>query len=258
MSRTHTVAFSELTRVLPWSLRALGYPLGTADRASHVIATAAALDPTTLDEVAGLGPRPAGGFNASRGAGSGLAVDAEGVSLLEVGPAVMDHFAAHADDGAEAHCRIVGASDAGLLPAILLIGADYGLASLALLRRDGHTAWQAAEPDGTTVVLHRASRPGTSDQPRSQNPAIESWLRTSDPAPGEILLLVTSGNLGLQRDDSVETVDARLVLQAHARGIPVSENTLQAIYELETRTWMPSSERSRGQAGFTVPKEQAK
>ncbi|WP_416355836.1 hypothetical protein ACLNGM_17115 [Aureimonas phyllosphaerae] len=258
MTRTHTVAFSELTRVLPWSLRALGYPLGTADRGSHVIATAAALDPTTLDDVAQLGHRPAEGFRLTREAAGGLVIEADGVSLLEIGPVVMDHFAAYAEDAGTLHCRIVGADDIGLLPAILLIGADYGLGSLALVRKDGEMAWSGAEPEDGSVVLHGASGQGAPDRPRSQNPTIETWLRKANPAPGEILLLVTSGNLGLDRSGSIETVDARVVLQAHAKGIPVSANTLQAFYDLETRTWMPSSERSRGQAGFTVPKEQAK
>ncbi|OWU72768.1 hypothetical protein [Phaeobacter sp. 22II1-1F12B] len=242
-----TVAVGELTRVLPWSLRALGYPFGTADRASHLIALAAALDPFVLDRVAVTSPRPETGMAYEQGP-EGLVYQAAGCSLLEVGPAVMDYLAAHADGAGFATARVVGAGDMELLSAVLVTGANYGLTVIAL--SPGGSGWIAATPkDGQAVIYSGGNRDHIVAQVRDRIPDDVSKLAAES---SDLVFLAFSGSPDIAFNSSGVQA-AQALAAAHANGVPVSPETLKALYDLETITWAPSSERSRAQAGF-VPK----
>jgi hypothetical protein len=53
--------------------------------------------------------------------------------------------------------------------------------------------------------------------------------------------------------DGVETMDLpRRVADALIHGVPIDADDLKYLYELELRTWAPTSERSRSQAGYGV------
>src|SRR5690606_4848010 len=135
MSGTLTVAHSELTRVLPWSLRALGYAFGTADRGAHLVAAGAAMEPAALDDARQAGRRAAHRCRLQDLPGL-MALDAKDISLLEAGPVAMDALAARVDGGAWQRCRIVGATEAFLLPSVLVGAMDYDLCSIGIATGD--------------------------------------------------------------------------------------------------------------------------
>ncbi|MCE7029477.1 hypothetical protein [Jiella avicenniae] len=253
MTNAFTVAYSELTRVLPWSLRALGYPFPIADRGSHLTATAAAISPKILDEIAGMQHRPASGPLHEIAADGTLAIDAQGVSLLEVGPPAIDYLAAHAGDAPLGVARIAGASEASLIAAILLTGAEYGLSSIALLPSAKACAWYVASRGDDKMRLSAGT--GTTTLLAALLDDIRQSPVLAEAAARQDALTIVARATPFQIDaDAAETIDpAKAISTAHARGIPVSAQTLKAIYDLEVLTWMPSSERSRAQAGFTQP-----
>lgn len=244
---TLTVAVGELTRVLPWSLRALGYPFGTADRAAHVVARAAALDPSVLDRIAQAGTRPEGGARPHRGP-EGLCVEARGCSLFETGPAVVDHLAAHSAGAPVVSAQVTGAADPELLPAIVLIGADYGLTAVAVEPQASGGGWclAAPMPEGTRLFRGRG---GGALLAGLRNDDLAAAIEAAGDAPG-LVLFATERPVGLSFAEP-GTDAASALARANARGIPVSRPTLQALYALEMITWAPTSERSRAQAGFT-------
>ncbi|MBX9451617.1 MAG: hypothetical protein KL801_07160 [Mesorhizobium sp.] len=150
-----TVAYAELTRVLPWSLRALGYTFGTADRGAHFVTKAAALDPNVLDLIARAQKRRQGRMRHQQSNGK-LTIDAAGMSLFEAGPAAIDYLAAHAGDAPTVACEIVGASEPSLLSALLIDAADYGICAVAT-SAESPDGWQAIWPrvDGAVLVQGR-------------------------------------------------------------------------------------------------------
>lgn len=244
---TLTVAVGELTRVLPWSLRALGYPFGTADRAAHIVAKAAALDPAVLERIAQAGKRPQNGPQVCHRP-DGLHVEANGSSMFETGPAVVDYLAAHADDAPVVAAQVTGATDPELLPAIVLTGVDYGLTVIALAPEDPHCDWCLATPTATGQQVHRGRGIATlvAGLPDAD---LAARIRSVEGARG-LVLVATDRSVRLSFAEP--GVDAAAALaQANAHGIPVSKSTLQAFYALEMITWAPTSERSRAQAGFT-------
>lgn len=243
---TLTAAVGELTRVLPWSLRALGYPFGTADRAAHLVALAAALDPFVLDRIARAGRRPEGGARIAR-LPEGLHVKARGSSLFEIGPAVIDCLAAHAGAAPVVTARVTGATDPELLPAVALTGAGYGLRTV-ILDTAKAGSWVAAGPEEGGRFLHSgtgraALLAGLPDGPMAAR------VRTAGAGAG--LLFLASEQTAPFAFPTPGRDAAAALATANAHGIPVSQATLEALYALEMITWAPTSERSRAQAGFT-------
>lgn len=247
MNHNLSVAYSELTRVLPWSLRALGYKFGTADRGSHLVATAAATNPIALDAIALAGYRPERGPSMHR-TSEGLAIEAGGVSLLEIGPAAVDYLAAHADTSPHQTCTIVGATETALLPAIVAGAEVYGLGCLAIVAGG---AWHIGYRDREGCVLVAGDDAGDLPGLLGGDPELALVAHSRGDAPGTVRVLVGE-QLALAPLPKGAVRPAQLIRHAQCRGIAVSQATLDAIYGLEMLTWAPTSERSRSQAGFSV------
>lgn len=244
------VAYSELTRVLPWSLRALGYPFGTADRGSFLVANAAALNHEVLDDFARSAPRPAGGLKCRAGAGT-LTVDAGGISLIEAGPAAMDYLTAHAGDCDLQLCRISRASGQSLLPAVLLTGAEYGLSLLAAcFGNDQPIAWQAISACEGGPLMMSGKGVTSLSTALARHPELVARALEAEAGAGELAVVATSRPLQFEAAGMDPFSPQRSIEQAHRKGIAVAPETLQAIYDLEVITWAPTSERSRSQAGY--------
>ncbi|MBZ9943047.1 hypothetical protein LB533_18330 [Mesorhizobium sp. BR1-1-13] len=250
MSTTMFVAYSELTRVLPWSLRALGYAFGTADRGAHLVATGAALDPAILDEIRQAGPRPSHGFRYRKSNGLTM-LDAAGVSFLETGPAAIDALAAHAGGAKWEMCRISSATELSLVPATLVGAMDYNLSSIGIIARDGTFDWLLAEPDPRGVLYSGRGRDALAAL-LGEDTAVLQSIDAAGLTPGCALLMVSTRRPELKASGHVAVRPWEKIAVAHQKGIPLSRETLDALYALEMLTWAPTSERSRSQAGFTV------
>ncbi len=250
MSETLTVAYSELTRVLPWSLRALGYAFGTADRGAHLVAAGSAMDPTVLDQVCRAGIRAVHRLRHQESRDL-VALDAAGISLLEAGPVAMDALAARVGAAAWQRCRISGATEPSLLPSTLVGATDYDLCSIGIVAGDGGFDWHLAEP-GPQGLLYSGHGRESLLELLAGNQAILDSADMADLSPGSVLLMASSGRPELRPSGHASTRPREKIAASYRKGIPVSRQTLDAFYALEVLTWAPTSERSRAQAGFTV------
>jgi len=251
VSTTLSVAYSELTRVLPWSLRALGYAFGTADRGAHLIAAGAALDPAVLEEISKAGRRPAQGYRYRKSEGL-VTLDAAGISFLETGPAALDGLAAHVGGSGWEMCRILGSTEQSLLSATLVGAMDYDLCSIGLVVRSGTFDWQLAEPASPGLLYAGRGRDSLAALLGANQTVLES-IDAAGLTPGSVLLMVSASAPDLKSSsDHAMVRPQEKIAAAYGKGVPVSRQTLDCLYALETLTWAPTSERSRAQAGFTV------
>lgn len=249
MTHSSFVAYSELTRMLPWAIRARGYAFGTADRASFLVANAASLMPEVLADISALGERPQ--KTPRRQWNKGIQyVEAQGVSWLEVGPALMDYCGAHAAQHDYVSCRVTGATEASLLPAVLLVGADYSLSAAALWIECGVLHWTllgwSNDAARRSLIL---SGEGRSELEQRLAGAV-SLDDLQEGFEGTLLLAWCHPQMTVTvQDPNAMDVEA-CIHAAYAQGISVAPAVLDGLYELEKETWAPTSERSRAQAGF--------
>lgn len=253
MTEPLTVAYSELTRVLPWSLRALGYRFGVADRASHLVATAASMAPGVLEDIAVVAQRPVGTPKRVWQAGT-LSIDAGGVSWLEVGPAVMDYLGAHAAGETAMSCRISGATEPSLIPAVLLTGAECGLSSIAVRTTNEGMRWDVLDIEGAGgwPILISGQGMEALGTVLGKVGGVRDVLPSGFPDLLGVTLLSRAERFGLQPGAAAKKVvqPEEELARAFARGIPIAPEVLKTLYDLEKITWAPTSERSRAQAGF--------
>lgn len=256
MRETITTAYSELTRVLPWSLRGVGYSFPVADRAAHIIASAAVITPEVLDGIGGISSRTESHGGIDIHDGHDFSIDAKGRSFIEVGPAMMDFMGAHAPRKGFLRGAIEDVKDLEIVPAVLLIGADYGLSCLAVATSAEGQQWIIQTiADGRRLIVQGSGRPSlekilAGGARELLDAAQQSFA--SDVAIGTCVVFAARSTFDLmQKTTDANVIDADAMLQsAHRCGIPIKPDTLKAIYDLEKRTWAPTSERSRAQAGF--------
>lgn len=269
---TQLVSMSEIMRVAPWSLRALGHPFGVAERATRLLtwtqaAVGHALKLLRIGEkqLTASTRAPAA---AREGDGvSGRRLNARGRNLLELGPPAVDL--------ATCDARISGIGDVVIDSAIgtLMVPA---MADLAVRR------------DLTTVIAYRAG-PGEvpldgwpadgwiaafrgTDGPRFEVGDIGSLGTIVDVFSGEMkarllkhaAILSTAGTpsssvvtIAATRDrvSALDVLGGRIdyteqVARAYRSGLEVAAEDLEHLYALERITWAPTSERSRKQAGY--------
>ena len=249
MIRNSFAAYSELTRVLPWALRALGYPFGVADRGSHIIATAAAFDPDVLDELAAGRQRISARATFEWLDEQHIVVRGEGLSLIEVGPVTMDLAASALGSDGVINIRCNDVSDLSLLPAVLLVGAEYGLSAVAI----GTNGWSMLGWKNGAQMLINGKEQAVLHSLLASTPRILAALSTQLARDtGDVYLIVSRERIDIPdlAGDYLAADVQQGVQRAHRQGLVISGETLTAIYALEKRTWAPSSERSRSQAGF--------
>lgn len=255
-------AFSELTRVLPWSIRALGYSFGVADRAATLLTVAQALGAGVLEGLEACERRP-GAQPALEAAGDAIAIEGSGLSLLELGPPTIDLLGARTQEANFLRCALADVSEAELTEALLVNGADYGLAAVAVYEAAGRPRWcaLAASVEGCvreSAVLMRSDTPDGLEEALAAFPAgLADSVRSASAGSGPRGVTIFSTRdpviapATLRKTGRVDV--AECLRRAYRQGIPLRFETLQALYGLERKTWAPSSERSRAQAGFQHP-----
>jgi hypothetical protein len=272
---THTsAAMSEIVRVAWWSLRALGCPVGAIEAMSRVLAYSEALDGKTLAALrrheAALLVAFAGGpprFDAMD-AETGI-VDASGRSMLDIGPRVVDLLGGLAKrrDGA-VRVTVKHLADTIGLAGAATVAAQRKL-GLVLIGDDARRAWQfySATQDGEITALAGELNGASVDDlmanlrdlaggsfPVTTPPidAIDHDARTLDVIAFPFVATDDFAARASRRADIHCKNVSRVLKDAYAHGIDVAPEDFRFLYELETRTWAPSSERSRMQAGFHV------
>jgi hypothetical protein len=269
-----SAAMSEIARVAWWSLRALGCPVGAVERMAKVLAFSEVLEGGCLralrrDEASliatfhGVEPR-----FVLQGKQSGT-VEASGRSFLDIGPRTVDLLTGMVKQHDQAvQIRVSGASDRLALAGACVLAAQRGVGIMAVLPPEsGRRAWHYyAGPSsslesisgivtgGHAALFELFAELTGTDLASSEFPAsLESddasidLIATAHPVRSELRAYADA------KTDIVWTDVAGALQTAYADGVKVTPEDLKFLYELETRTWAPSSDRSRMQAGFGTP-----
>lgn len=246
---TTRVSMSEILRVGPWALRALGYPFGVAERAARLLAwtEAATGEGLALLRDGQAQRKPSAPLHRDGGTGEARRIEAAGRSLFEIGPVAIDLITADLRLHGAASLALLDATDLALIPSLTEIAARRRL-NLVILRRAG---WDAvlATPTGACFVrggLDDLERLPWSTEARG---AIDRHAREAHDGAERYL-----GFVGFSAPpvfDGAEVVDyASRLHRAYREGLDVATADLEHLYALERITWAPTSERSRGQAGY--------
>ncbi|MBM3598034.1 MAG: hypothetical protein FJX35_07455 [Alphaproteobacteria bacterium] len=271
------MAMPEILRVGPWSLRALGFTFGTADRAVRLLAWSEAVQGQAV-RMLRVGEKQIIAANECqravrmRNGGTGSTIEAGGRHLFEIGPPAIDLATADARLTGTGHAVLKGAVGVWLVPA---------LCDLAVHRKLGVVAAYAATPDEILpdgfarsgwIIGYPAgdAHPFLSRRLEAGAPDLQTILRQtplelsdgvtqaigdhlaaasrSDAGYLGITVLPCAGN-GAATD--LETIDyAARLAHAYRHGVEVEKVDCDHLYEIERRTWAPTSERSRSQAGY--------
>jgi hypothetical protein len=261
---TVPVAMAEIVREGTWALRALGYPYGTAERGAPLLAWTEAvhgngLTMLRLGEVAiaagAARPQP----RWSRDLQGVRRADAEGKCLFECGPPALDLATADARrSGGVGRAVLRGAIGTRLSGALAAMAARRGLAAV-VVQAPGGAEIAPVPPAGWICALPTADGPAfLADRLDAKLPAMLPALLHV--AEGDIAEARAAGDGGFFSltvlacppmalpPDAVDWPQ-RLAL-AYRTGSAADPADLDHLYALEMRTWAPTSERSRAQAGF--------
>lgn len=260
------VSMSEIMRVGPWSLRALGHPFGTAERATRLLTwTQAALghglDLLRIGEKRLTASTRLPPARRTSDGGAGRRIEAGGRNLFELGPPSVDLATCDVRLRGLGDIIIEGAIGALLVPSLADLAARRGLNALFV--------WRAALDDITLdgcpgegwVAVIQSSEGATFFRgalDRLPDAAARFALEIRDRA-SRFADAAVPGRLGifagaLSRDGATPvplSADfAERVARAYRAGIEVPAEDLAHLYALERITWAPTSERSRKQAGY--------
>lgn len=262
------VSMSEIMRVAPWSLRALGHPFGVAERATRLVtwtqaAVGHALELLRVGESQLAASTRAPAPLRSGDSPSGRHIDARGRNLMELGPSAVDLVTCDARIAGTGDVVIENAIGTLLVPAIADLAARRDLVAVVAYKAGvaeiGIDGW----PAEGWIVAYRAG-----DGPRFLRGDLDSLLATVDMFDGEMKVRLLKHATALAHPGSVVTLAATTarvpalegnagwidyadrVVRAYRSGIEVASEDLDHLYALERITWAPTSERSRKQAGY--------
>jgi hypothetical protein len=281
---TICAAMSEITRVAWWSLRALGCPLGAVERMAKVLAISEVVEGGSLEALKHDELRLIESFKADeprferKNARYGV-VDACGRTFLDIGPRAVDLLTGIAKTSGTARIRVRGASDLLGLSGTCTLAANRGIPVLSIAtenRASGQFKWMlylntpsgiqtisGSAADGQRAIIETLHRAGIVHASLTELPEAEEEdelgkdrfaLDLVGFAPSETREFHSNSDAAIRANAQLQWADVGAALHdAYANGIDVEESNLKFLYELETRTWAPSSERSRMQAGFGAP-----
>lgn len=218
-------SMAEIVRVGGWALRGLGLPFGVAERAVPLLAwteaaTGGGMRSLRLGEddiVASFAAPRLQQADAGRLLGHGR-------HLLEIGPPAVDLATVAARKSGQARLTLACCIGMTFVPALAGMLAHRGLAGRMTFNDER--------------VQSLDFQPGFVGAPIAGDAAC---------SPGDLVIDCRVGPHGAVPDG--ENLAAR-VDAAWAAGVPTTEDDLRYLYQLEMRTWAPTSERSRSQAGY--------
>jgi hypothetical protein len=258
------VAMAEIVREGTWALRALGYRYGTAERAAGMLAWTEAVHGSGLTMlrlgeaaiIAGAArPQP----RWSRDAQGGRRADALGKCLFECGPPALDLATADARlGGGLGRVVLRGAIGTRLSGALGAMAARRGLAAVVVHAPDAAEI-APVPPAGWICALPTSDGPaflaGSLDDPLPESLPAKLHASTGDIAEAQAATDAGYFSMTVLACEPMQpppgAVDwpQRLAL-AYRTGSQAEPADLATLYALEMRTWAPTSERSRAQAGF--------
>lgn len=254
---TETVAaMAEVVRVGGWALRALGYPFGVAERGIRLLAWSEAVHGQALrairlaeDRIVASAARPAGAR--VRDGETGWRIDGAGKHLLEIGAPAVDLLTADAARHGRGHVVLTDVAGLVVLAALVDLAARRGLSCVAVYRSGADDVL----PDGLARDGWIAAVPGPGGSADffvgegEGGPGEGSTLR-----PGHVALSAARpevGTGGMPAGGAAVDYRGRLA-DGYRLGLPMDAADLEHLYAVERRTWAPTSERSRQQAGYGV------
>jgi hypothetical protein len=280
---TTIAALSEIIRVGGWSLRGLGYPFGVAERGIRFIAWTeavhgGAIRALRLAEAGITASAPLPPLQRNRDGQAGWRLEGRSKHLLEVGPPAIDLLTADAHGQGAGHVALTGTIGGGLLASLTDLAARRGLACLACYRAadsdvvpDGVAAsgWLVALPApagpifalGTLAgaagsvleTLQELSPALSSTEVRRIGLDVEGCREGGADSYIGLTALRPDADMAtrLRRAPGLTPIDyAERLAEGYRSGVTMAIADLQHLYALERRTWAPTSERSRLQAGY--------
>ncbi|MGV6874125.1 hypothetical protein ACUSIJ_15740 [Pseudochelatococcus sp. B33] len=282
---------SEIARVGGWALRGIGYPFGIAERGVRLLTWSEAVGGQAirglrLAEDAIGESLMAGQCRHEGDASAGRTVQALGRHLLEIGAPVIDLATCDARRATIGHVAADGVFGLGLLPSLAHLLAQRRLSGLLSYRAEADDFLPDGFPAAGWMIvrggpgraecefIHGSFEGETGDLLRSALSGVagvvpagmrERVLRdieeiaggrrgrmgalaVADPGPSIDGLLAA-----LRPGQGVRSIDfTGHFADALANGVPIDAGDLHYLYGLEVRTWAPTSERSRSQAGYGV------
>jgi hypothetical protein len=258
------VAMAEIVREGTWALRALGYPYGTAERAAGMLAWTEAvhgngLTMLRLGEAAiiasGARPQP----HWRRDAQGGRRAEAQGKCLFECGPPALDLATADARlGGGLGRVVLRGAIGTSLSGALGAMAARRGLAAVVVHAPDAAeiapvppAEWICAlpTPEGPAFLVDSLDCPLPELLPDKLRVAAGDIAEAQAATDEGFFSMTVLACDPMQPPPGAVDWPQRLAL-AYRTGSQADPADLETLYALEMRTWAPTSERSRAQAGF--------
>lgn len=265
---TRLVSMSEIMRVAPWSLRALGQPFGVAERATRLVTWTQAAVGHALELLRVGEERLAASMRAPAplrtGNGmSGRWIDAHGGNLLELGPAALDLATCDARLSGVGDVTIDNVIGTLLVPGIADFAVRRDLVAVVAYKAGSRevaikgwpmSGWVAAcrAPDGPQFFIGGLdSLPDLAALFVGQMKANILKHAATLSASDQIVTIaaMTASAAGMNRCEGAIDYAGR-VARAYRSGIEVATEDLAHLYALERITWAPTSERSRKQAGY--------
>jgi hypothetical protein len=275
-------SMSEIVRVGGWALRGAGFPFGVAERGTRLLAFTEAVHGGAVRDVCAHEPIIAG--TASRKAiahkrrsDHGWELDGGGRHLIEAGPPLSDLATCDARLQGQGHARISHVAGFLFVTALADLLARRRLTGLCIYRADqGSRLPSTVARSGWILFGRRGNRAvfatGAATDPLTRDvaeilgetkfgPAVSGDL-ANVASPGEGYLAVMALGSGHATGDkllafldqspvgpALRDYEAQ-VAASYRNGVPMEPQDLQDLYDLEIRTWAPTSERSRSQAGY--------
>ncbi|UZF95554.1 hypothetical protein [Bosea sp. NBC_00550] len=263
MTKTMT-SMAEIIRVGGWGLRGLGYPYGVAERAVPLVAWTEAAQGGAMRSLLDAEPEIAKSLTAPAIGVTVLAngvkrLDAHGRHLIEVGPPAIDLLTVEARRGEKGDLQLVGWIGDKFVPALgSLLGKRKLTGIMGYSAEVGEdTRWVLFSEELVTVLGSSDASPRRAESLLAATglggDEIERIISAHEgnrPASSYGYMTMTawkSGALdqGASQDNLVARVDT-----AWRDGFETELDDIKYLYQLETRAWAPTSERSRSQAGY--------